>query len=123
MTFLLCFREIKALQQIEDNPYAARLREVFPHGSMIVLVFDYMLSDLSEVIRKSERPLTEAQVKSYMLMLFKGLAFLHENNIMHRVGGVLKRTITLEICSNDLTISFNLMCCVVTKQKLSTSKL
>ncbi|KAK7481799.1 hypothetical protein BaRGS_00026946 [Batillaria attramentaria] len=43
-----------------------------------------MLSDLSEVIRKSERPLTEAQVKSYMLMLFKGLAFLHENNIMHR---------------------------------------
>nr|KAG5695647.1 hypothetical protein BaRGS_029137 [Batillaria attramentaria] len=51
---------------------------------MIVLVFEYMLSDLSEVIRKSERPLTEAQVKSYMLMLFKGLAFLHENNIMHR---------------------------------------
>ncbi|XP_076448485.1 cyclin-dependent kinase 20-like [Babylonia areolata] len=77
-------REIKALQQIEDNPYVVRLREVFPHGSMIVLVFEYMLSDLSEVIRKSERPLTEAQVKSYMLMLFKGLAFLHENNIMHR---------------------------------------
>ena len=55
---------------------------------MIVLVFEYMLSDLSEVIRKSERPLTEAQVKSYMLMLFKGLAFLHENNIMHRVGAI-----------------------------------
>ena len=54
---------------------------------MIVLVFEYMLSDLSEVIRKSERPLTEAQVKSYMLMLFKGLAYLHENNIMHRVSG------------------------------------
>jgi cell cycle related kinase len=81
----LC-REIKALQQIEDNQYVVRLREVFPHGSMIVLVFEYMLSDLSEVIRKSERPLTEAQVKSYMLMLFKGLAFLHENNIMHRVS-------------------------------------
>lgn len=62
-----------------------KLREVFPHGSVIVFVFDFMLSDLSEVIRKVERPLTEAQIKSYMLMLLKGIAFCHENNIMHRV--------------------------------------
>ena len=41
---------------------------------MIVLVFECMLSDLSEVIRKSEHPLAEAQVKLYMLML----AFVHE---------------------------------------------
>ena len=62
-----------------------KLREVFPHGSSLVLVFEYMLSDLSEVIRNSDRPITEAQVKSYMLMLLKGVAFCHENNIMHRV--------------------------------------
>ena len=62
-----------------------RLREVFPHGSVIVFVFEFMLSDLSEVIRKVEKPLTEAQVKSYMLMLLKGIAYCHENNIMHRV--------------------------------------
>jgi hypothetical protein len=42
-----------------------RLREVLPHGMGFVLVFEYMLSDLSEVIRNSERPLTEAQV-SYL---------------------------------------------------------
>ncbi|KAK0058135.1 cyclin-dependent kinase 20-like isoform X1 [Biomphalaria pfeifferi] len=77
-------REIKALQQIENNPYVVRLRDVFPHGSMIVFVFEYMLSDLSEVIHKVDKPLTEAQVKSYMLMLLKGIAFCHENNIMHR---------------------------------------
>ncbi|KAH9502333.1 Cyclin-dependent kinase 20 [Bulinus truncatus] len=77
-------REIKALQQIENNPYVVRLRDVFPHGSVIVFVFEYMLSDLSEVIHKVEKPLTEAQVKSYMLMLLKGIAFCHENNIMHR---------------------------------------
>ena len=62
-----------------------KLREVFPHGSSLVLVFEYMLSDLSEVIRNSDRPITEAQIKSYMLMLLKGVAFCHENNIMHRV--------------------------------------
>ena len=62
-----------------------KLREVFPHGTGIVLVFEYMLSDLSEVIHNADRPLTEAQIKSYMLMLLKGVAFMHENNIMHRV--------------------------------------
>ncbi|KAK6174911.1 hypothetical protein SNE40_013471 [Patella caerulea] len=77
-------REIKALQEIADNPYVVTLREVFPHGSMIVLVFDFMLSDLSEVIRNCDKPLTEAQIKSYMLMLLKGVAHLHENHIMHR---------------------------------------
>ncbi|XP_028979697.1 cyclin-dependent kinase 20 isoform X2 [Esox lucius] len=43
-----------------------------------------MLSDLSEVIRNSQRPLTESHVKGYMMMLLKGVAFCHENSIMHR---------------------------------------
>lgn len=77
-------REIKALQEIEDNQHVVKLKDVFPHGTGFVLVFDFMLSDLSEVIRNSERPLTPAQVKSYMMMLLKGVAFLHHNNIMHR---------------------------------------
>lgn len=58
---------------------------MFPHGNGFVLVFDFMLSDLSEVIRNATNPLTEAQAKSYMLMLLKGVEFMHENNIMHRV--------------------------------------
>ena len=36
-----------------------RLREMFPQGSGFVLVFDYMLSDLAEVVRNSKKPLTE----------------------------------------------------------------
>ncbi|CAL1605857.1 unnamed protein product [Knipowitschia caucasica] len=77
-------REIKALQEIEDNQHVVKLKAVFPHGTGFVLVFDYMLSDLSEVIRNSERPLSPAQVKGYMMMLLKGVTFLHQNNIMHR---------------------------------------
>ncbi|GAA6071278.1 cyclin-dependent kinase 20 isoform X1 [Tachysurus ichikawai] len=77
-------REIKALQEIEDNPYVVKLKDVFPHGTGFVLVFEYMLSDLSEVIRNSQRPLTESQVKGYLMMLLKGVAFCHENSIMHR---------------------------------------
>ncbi|KAL3317303.1 Cyclin-dependent kinase 20 [Cichlidogyrus casuarinus] len=77
-------REIKALQMIEFNPYIVRLREVFPHGTGFVLVFDYMLTDLSEIIRNADSPLSERAVKSYMLMLIQGVAVMHKNNIMHR---------------------------------------
>ncbi|XP_071817376.1 cyclin-dependent kinase 20-like [Apostichopus japonicus] len=77
-------REIKALQEIEESQHVVTLRDVFPHGTGFVLVFDFMLSDLSEVLRESKLPLTEAQVKSYMLMLLKGVAYCHENSIMHR---------------------------------------
>ena len=42
-------REIKALQEIEENENIVRLREVLPHGMGFVLVFEYILSDLSEV--------------------------------------------------------------------------
>lgn len=77
-------REIKALREIEDNPHIVKLREMFPHGTGFILVFEYMLSDLSEVIRHCNQPLSEAHVKSYMLMLLKGVAFMHKNHIMHR---------------------------------------
>lgn len=81
-------REIKALQEIggdsEEAQNVVRLHDVFPHGTGFVLVFEYMLSDLSEVIRNSDRPLSDSQIKSYMLMLLKGVAFCHHNNIIHR---------------------------------------
>eukprot|EP00794_Sanderia_malayensis_P012637 gene12634-13935_t len=76
-------REIKALQEIE-HPNIVKLYEVFPHGTGFVLVFEYMLSDLSEVLRDFNRVLTESQLKSYMLMLLKGIAYCHSDHIMHR---------------------------------------
>lgn len=45
-----------------------------------------MLTDLSEIIRYSDSPLTESQVKSYMKMLLSGVEILHAHGIMHRVG-------------------------------------
>ena len=48
-----------------------------------VLVFEFMVSDLSEVIKDAQNPLSQ-EVKGYMLMLLRGVAFLHEREVMHR---------------------------------------
>ena len=82
-----------------------------------------MLSDLSEVMRNVDKPLTEvrldilliscncsdyvfvdiqAQIKSYLLMLMKGVAHCHQNSIMHRVCCccVVVVVVVLSICFN-----------------------
>ncbi|KAK1334620.1 hypothetical protein QTO34_005627 [Cnephaeus nilssonii] len=78
-------REIKALQEIEDNQYVVQLKAVFPHGAGFVLAFEFMLSDLAEVVRHTQRPLAQAQVKSYLQMLLKGVSFCHRQQ--HRASG------------------------------------
>jgi hypothetical protein len=68
-----------------------QLKAVFPHGAGFVLAFEFMLSDLAEVVRHAQRPLAPAQVKSYLQMLLKGVAFCHANNIVHRVSSSMGR--------------------------------
>ena len=51
-----------------------RLHDVFAQGLGFVLVFEYMISDLSEMIHNIDMPLMEDQVKSYMEMLLRGKA-------------------------------------------------
>ena len=62
----------------------SRLHDVFPQGLGFVLVFEFMVSDLSEVIKDASRPLTVPEIKSYMVMLLAGVSHLHSNKIMHR---------------------------------------
>jgi cell cycle related kinase len=104
-------REIKALQAIEENENVVKLLDVFAQGTGIVLVFEYMLSDLSEVIRNSDYPITEAQVKSYMKMLLHGVAFCHENSIMHRdlkpANLLISSTGHLKLCDFGLARVFD----------------
>lgn len=71
-------------QQMEEHENIVSLLAVFTHGTSFVLVFEYMASDLAEVLHTT-RGLTEAQVKSYMQMLLRGVAYCHGNHIIHRV--------------------------------------
>ena len=66
------------------HSFFCRLYEVFPQGMGFVLVFEFMVSDLSEVIKDAEKPLSQEEIKGYMLMLLRGVAFIHEREVMHR---------------------------------------
>ncbi|VDL34814.1 unnamed protein product [Hymenolepis diminuta] len=81
-------REIKALQLTSFHPNIVRLREFFPHGVGFTLVFDYMFSDLSEILRSIESRLCEGKVKTYMIMLLRG--DLKPANLLIDSKGVLK---------------------------------
>ncbi|GIX84627.1 cyclin-dependent kinase 20 [Caerostris extrusa] len=76
-------REIKALQQM-NNENIVKLYDVFSYGVGVVLVFDYMPTDLSILLRDTENPLTDSQIKAYLIMLLKGVAYCHNLGIMHR---------------------------------------
>lgn len=67
------------------------LLHVFPSGPGFSLVFELMVSDLSEILKYSSYPLRESQIKGYMVMLLRGLDYCHSSNIMHR---------DLKVCSN-----------------------
>ena len=77
-------REIKLLKEIR-HPNIIGLVDVFGHGSNISLVYDFMVTDLEEVIRDRESiVLSQSHIKAYMIMMLCGLEYLHTNWILHR---------------------------------------
>ena len=59
------------LLQVLESEHVVGLIEVFPQGLGFVLVFEYMLSDLGEMIACVECPLNVKHIKSYTQMLLR----------------------------------------------------
>lgn len=106
------FREMQALKLL-SHPNVVHLHECFPHGASVVLVMEYMTTDLYEVrvegraptfcaweaasrcrgliappmqlLRARDSALPEEHVKGLALMMFRGLAHCHGLGVMHRV--------------------------------------
>ncbi|KAI3910486.1 hypothetical protein MKX01_034880 [Papaver californicum] len=76
-------REIKLLKELKD-PNIIELIDAFPHKDNLHLVFEFMESDLEAVIRDRNIVLSPGDVKSFMQMTLKGLAFCHKKWVLHR---------------------------------------
>ncbi|KAL8473737.1 hypothetical protein ACS0TY_030545 [Phlomoides rotata] len=78
-------REIIVLKKL-DHPNIIKLEGIATSRMQysLYLVFDFMPSDLTKVISRTEGRLTEPQVKRYMQQLLSGLQHCHEKGILHR---------------------------------------
>ncbi len=77
-------REIKLLQELKHD-HIIGLLDVFGHRSNVSLVFDFMDTDLEQIIKDTTIILTPAHIKAYILMTLQGLEYLHLLFILHRV--------------------------------------
>lgn len=58
--------------------------DVFSHRSNLNLVLEFYDTHLEMVIRDRQTVLTPADIKSWMLMLLRGLEYCHQRGILHR---------------------------------------
>ncbi|XP_059439673.1 cyclin-dependent kinase D-3-like [Corylus avellana] len=76
-------REIKLLKELKD-PNIIELIDAFPHKGNLHLVFEFMETDLEAVIRDRNIFLSPGDIKSYLQMTLKGLAYCHKKWVLHR---------------------------------------
>ncbi|CAL0323938.1 unnamed protein product [Lupinus luteus] len=76
-------REIKVLKELKYS-HIIELIDAFPHKENLHLVFEFMETDLEAVIRDRNIFLSPGDIKSYLQMTLKGLAFCHKKWVLHR---------------------------------------
>jgi cyclin-dependent kinase 7 len=76
-------REIKLLQELR-HPHVIELVDCFPHKRNLNLVFECCESDLEAVIKDKFLPLGTPEIKSYMQMTLRAVAYCHETWVLHR---------------------------------------
>ncbi|XP_027067129.1 cyclin-dependent kinase F-1-like [Coffea arabica] len=85
------FREIEALQTLQNCPNVVVLHEYFSaEDEDAVLVLEYLPTDLSDVIREAKRGewkdqgLRTGEIKRWMVQILCGVDACHRNSIVHR---------------------------------------
>ncbi|KAI8353305.1 kinase-like domain-containing protein [Choanephora cucurbitarum] len=80
---LTAIREVKYLQELR-HPNVIELIDVFSHKTNLNLVLEYLDSDLEQVIKDKSILFMPADIKSWLLMMLRGLDHCHRHFILHR---------------------------------------
>ncbi|KAI9254643.1 serine/threonine-protein kinase pef1 [Sporodiniella umbellata] len=75
-------REISLMKELKHTNIV-RLMDVIHTESKLVLVFEYMNQDLKKYM-DTRHSLDATTIKSFMYQLLKGIAYCHENRVLHR---------------------------------------
>lgn len=88
-------REVKFLQELRHpniievrahrfDPLTTQLLDVFSSKSNLNLVLEFLDTDLELIIKDKALLFQPADIKSWMLMMLKGIDFCHRNWVLHR---------------------------------------
>ncbi|PRT56535.1 Serine/threonine-protein kinase KIN28 [Wickerhamiella sorbophila] len=80
---MTAIREIKFLQEMR-HPNVIELLDVFVADGNINLVLEFLPSDLEMLIRDRSVVFSEADMKSWLLMMLRGVHHCHRNFVLHR---------------------------------------
>ncbi|KAG6416327.1 hypothetical protein SASPL_123755 [Salvia splendens] len=83
------FREIEALQTLQNCPNVVLLHEYFwSDDEDAVLVLEYLPTDLSAVVKVAKKEwnggITSGELKRWMVQILRGVDACHRNSIAHR---------------------------------------
>jgi cyclin-dependent kinase 7 len=77
-------REIKYLQELRHENIT-ELIDIYPSKNSLNLVLEFLDSDLEILIKDKSIIFQPADVKSWMLMMMRGIHHCHKNFVLHRV--------------------------------------
>uniref|UniRef100_A0A915ELQ2 cyclin-dependent kinase n=1 Tax=Ditylenchus dipsaci TaxID=166011 RepID=A0A915ELQ2_9BILA len=76
-------REVSLLRGLK-HANIVRLHQIVHQPHSLILVFEYMKTDLSKFMENYRHGLDPFRVKIFLFQLLRGLAFCHEKKILHR---------------------------------------
>lgn len=76
-------REISLMKELK-HPNIVRLYDVIHTEKTLTLVFEYMDQDLKKFMDANEGIVDPLLAKNFLFHLLKGVAFCHENRVLHR---------------------------------------
>jgi len=78
------FREMESLKQLAGGNRIMQIKAAYAHELSLVLVLEYLPSDLSVLISESIDYLPRSHLKAYAFMILDALDYCHFRNIIHR---------------------------------------
>ncbi|KAI8980986.1 serine/threonine-protein kinase pef1 [Pilobolus umbonatus] len=80
-------REISLMKELK-HPNIVRLQDIIHTENKLILVFEFMDQDLKKYMdstaRSTHGALDVQTIKSFMYQLLRGIAYCHENRVLHR---------------------------------------
>jgi protein kinase len=85
----LTWEECTALKELKcqrkmKNPNVVKLKEVIRENDVLYFVFEHMQCNLYQLIKDRKYPLPDAQIRSIVLQIIKGMQYIHKEGYIHR---------------------------------------